>query len=99
MSSRAYTTVRNSTLHGKGLFACHPIKEGQVIGRVKGRPTRKDGPYVLWKKDRMGFRVCCKLKYINHSSTPNAVYYDSGLVVALTDITANEEITHHYGWS
>ncbi|HHZ87434.1 MAG TPA: SET domain-containing protein [Chromatiaceae bacterium] len=98
MYSKTYTTVKKSGLHGKGLFACQSISEGTVIGRIKGKPARKDGAYVLWLTSHKGFRVVCRLKYINHSYTPNAVYCDNGEVVALSDIAPDEEITHHYGW-
>jgi len=40
--------VKESQLHGKGLFAGEVINKGQLIGKVKGRKTRKDGPHVLW---------------------------------------------------
>ncbi|MBT4195428.1 MAG: SET domain-containing protein-lysine N-methyltransferase, partial [Gammaproteobacteria bacterium] len=35
-------------------------------------------------------------KYINHSDTPNACYYDDKSVVALRDINQGDEITHNY---
>jgi SET domain-containing protein len=44
-----------------------------------------------------GYHLQCKLRHINHSDSPNAVYYDSLEVCALRDIQAGEEITHHYG--
>lgn len=94
--------VKESPIHGKGLFARKKIKQGQVLGYVKGSPTRKDGPHVLWLDDLgQGFRVECDLKYINHNEHPNACYYDDLSVVALRDIRKDEEITHHYGddWS
>ena len=88
--------VTTSTIHGKGLFARKRIKAGTLIGQIEGRPTRIDGPYVLWLTQRKGVEVQCELKYINHSDEPNAIYYDTLEVVALRDIRRGEEITHNY---
>lgn len=90
--------VKESHIHGKGLFAKRNIKQGQVIGYIKGTPTTADGPHVLWLNGtEEGVVVECDLKYINHNSNPNACYYDDLTVVALRDIEKDEEITHHYG--
>ena len=88
--------VDDSTIHGKGLFARKKIKAGDIIGVVDGVPTSTDGDHVLWIDDRQGIHVRCDLRYINHSDKPNAVYYDTLEVCALTDISPGEEITHDY---
>ena len=91
-------TVKKSKIHGNGLFAKKNIKAGDIIGEVKGKPTKKDGPYVLWMDNaKHGFEVSCILKYINHNQKANACYYDDLTVVALRDISKGEEITHNYG--
>jgi len=89
--------VADSSIHGKGLFAKTFIPAGTVIGVVQGRPTTTDGEHVLWINGTDGFHVQCDLRYINHSDTPNAAYYDNLDVCALRDIEAGEEITHDYG--
>ena len=91
------THVANSAIHGLGLFASESIARNCIIGYLSGRPTRRDGTYVLWISETEGFEVCCDLRYINHSDRPNACYYDDLSVVALRDIRAGEEITHDYG--
>ena len=94
--------MKKSKIHGNGLFARKNIKAGEIIGEVKGKPTKKNGPYVLWMNDdTQGFEVSCILKYINHHQQANACYYDDLTVVALKDIRKGEEITHNYGqeWS
>jgi hypothetical protein len=88
--------VARSRIHGRGLFAACRIAEGEVIGRVKAAPTRNDGPYVLWLSEDEAVQVRCEFRFINHSDTPNACYYDSLEVVALRDIQPGEEITHDY---
>lgn len=89
--------VAESPVHGRGLFAARAIKEGEILGTLEGRPTRVDGPHVLWISARRGFEVSCELRYINHSKAPNAIYYDDLTVVALRDIAPDEEIVHDYG--
>jgi SET domain-containing protein len=96
MKTSKLTYVDDSAIHGKGLFARQPITEGTVIGRLKGRETADDGMHVLWLNENTGFEVSCDLRYINHSDTPNACYYDDKSVVALRDIAVGEEITHNY---
>ena len=91
------TYVAESTIHGLGLFAARKITRDSIIGWLKGRPSTEDGSYVLWLNDNEGFEVHCDLRYINHSSKPNACYYDDLSVVALRDIEVGEEITHNYG--
>ena len=88
--------VADSSIHGKGLFAKRHIAAGELIGVIKGEPASRDGAHVLWVDGKKGVRVQCDLRYINHSEKPNAVYYDTLEVCALTDISPDEEITHNY---
>ncbi|MCP4077332.1 MAG: SET domain-containing protein [Gammaproteobacteria bacterium] len=90
------TFVAESPIHGKGLFALQNISADTVIGKLAGKKTQQDGMYVLWLDNETGFKVSCDLKYINHSDTPNACYYDDLSVVALRNINKDEEITHNY---
>jgi len=92
------TCVKKSNTHGRGLFAKEFIEEGELIGHVSGMWTVRDGAHVLWLDENRGFRVHCNLRYINHDSEPNAAYFDTREVIALTDIHPGEEITHDYGW-
>ncbi len=96
MSKRKYRVGR-SPIHGKGLFAAAPIREGELLGHLKTRPARKDGPHVLWCDDGSGHEVLCDFRYINHDADPNVAYYNDLTVVALRDIEPGEELTHHYG--
>jgi uncharacterized protein len=95
--SKAQYTVKESGIHGKGLFALIPINEGDVIGSIKYNPVEKDGPYVLWLSESVGIQVDCDLKYINHNPAPNACYCEDLQVIALQNIEIGEEITHDYG--
>ncbi|WP_455206693.1 SET domain-containing protein [Kaarinaea lacus] len=92
--------VKESVIHGKGLFARKTIRAGAIIGEIAGEPASDDGPYVLWLDDeKHAIEVQNVFKYINHNVKPNACYYDDLTVVALRDIKKDEEITHHYGES
>ncbi len=89
--------VKESPIHGKGLFASKAIKKGELLGRIEGPKARKDGPYVLWIEEDHGVRVSGALKYINHSSKPNSCYYNDLTVMTIKNVKAGEEITHYYG--
>ena len=88
--------VRESPIHGRGLFATALIPADTVIGTLEGETVTKDGAYVLWLDDEKGFRVRNDLKFINHAAKANAAYYDDLTVATLTDIQPGEEITHNY---
>ena len=90
------TYVAESKIHGKGLFVSSSILAGSIIGWLTGKPSAKDGNYVLWISESQGIEVICNFKYINHSDDPNACFYDDLSVVALRDIKPDEEITHDY---
>lgn len=89
--------VAESNIHGKGLFAGETIQKGQIIGQVNCKPTKNEGPYVLWINSCQSVEVTGKLRYINHSAKANAVYYNDLTVVALKKIPMHTEITHYYG--
>ena len=96
----AFVFVAPSPIHGKGLFAARTIPKGTLIGRLEGVPARRDGTYVLWYTDdegnEVGLRGTNALRYVNHASRPNAIFYGLELS-SLRRIRKGEEITHDYG--
>ena len=92
--------VAASGRHGRGLFAVRRIRAGRLIGRFEGRPTRRDGEHVLWLFDddggEEGLRVTNQLRFLNHSSRPNAEL-DGVDVYAIRNIQSGAEILIHYG--
>jgi len=94
IDSKVY--VAQSSIHGKGLFAKEFIPADSVIGTLIGHYTKTDGEHVLWLDEITGIHVLCQFRYINHSDSPNAVYYDTLEVYAVKDISIDEEITHNY---
>lgn len=90
--------VKDSTLHGQGLFAKADIKKDTIIGKLEGKAVKRDGPHVLWMNDGEDkFKVENELKFINHNKTPNVAYYDDFTVVALKNIKKGTELVHDYG--
>jgi hypothetical protein len=96
MKNKANIYVDDSSIHGRGLFAQKLIRKNTLIGHLQGRDTQNDGMYVLWLDQENGFEVTCDLRYINHSDSPNACYFNDLSVIALRDIEPGEEITHNY---
>jgi len=64
MTKKTYL-VKQSPIHGKGLFANTDINEGETIGALTYKPTQKDGPYVLWVNKSLSVEVQCDLKCHN----------------------------------
>ena len=93
-------TVRESAIHGRGLFARRRIDKDTLIGFYVGWRTQEDGPHVLWihgeDDESYGIDGICELRYTNHSPLPNAVFLGDELW-ALETIEAGSEITFHYG--
>ena len=96
--SRPKYRVAPSKLHGRGVFAAGPLRRDELIGVFEGRPTRRDGAFVLWvvEDDRTyGLRGTNALRFVNHSDRPNAAF-DGLELRALRPIRVGTEITHDY---
>ena len=90
-----------SPIHGTGLFAGTTIVEGTFIGTYEGRPTDQNGTYVLWVQsgsgsEWQGIDGSNRLRFVNHSDTPNAEF-DGTELYALKVIRKDDEITIDYG--
>lgn len=100
-SKRPAYVVKDSPIHGKGLFAARAIGGDELIGVFEARRTRKDGTYVLWLIDddgkETGWRGINDLRFVNHSKQANAEFYDRELW-SLRAIKKNDEILIDYGW-
>ena len=94
------TYVKRSRIHGRGLFARRRLTRGRFIGSYEGRPTRRNGRYVLWIPGNNGalegIHGTGPLRYVNHSPRPNATFYGPHLF-SLRRIAPHEEITIDYG--
>ena len=81
--------IRESEIHGRGLFATEQIPSGLMIGITHVQDERfKDG---LIRTELGG--------YFNHSDTPNCeviVFGDIRMLKTLADIKLGEELTSKY---
>ena len=94
--------VKDSPIHGRGVFARQDIPAFSFIGRYEGQMTDKDGMHVLWlydeqRDDWVGVDGENEMRFLNHSEDPNAEWSDLDLY-ATRWISAGEEITFDYGW-
>ena len=72
--------IKPSRIHGMGLFAARPIREGEVIGMYQGPEVDYDGDHVLWiydeeKEREYGIDGQSETRYVNHCRRPNAYAY------------------------
>ena len=92
--------VKDSPIHGRGLFATRGFEPGEFVGIYEGTRATENGTYVLWIEDDDGSYYGVhgenELRYLNHSSKPNADF-DDELLYAAREIQAGEEICFHYG--
>ena len=97
---RKRVVVRNSPIHGEGVFAARRIRAGAYVGTFEGDRTTRDGLHVLWVLGEdgryRGIRGRNELRYLNHSSGANAELRGADLY-ALRNIQPGREITLDYG--
>jgi hypothetical protein len=105
--------VKESELHGMGLFSQNYFSSGEIITKISGEIIDADecvrreldgNVYIFWKSDNEYIdvsQVSC-LKYINHSCDYNCDIEEdeSGnlILVASKEIKPGEELTIDYGY-
>lgn len=106
------TTVRESQIHGRGLFATADIAKGEVVavkgGRIVDRETLrreitpKLGPVEIQIGDDLFIAPVTdeeresSMLYSNHSCDANLGMRGEITFVAMRDIRAGEELTHDW---
>ncbi len=92
--------VRDSGIHGCGVFAKRAFKKGDIIGRYRGRESDHDGPYTAWHTDEAGnqsrHEITGPLRFLNHSCRPLAKF-DKFKLIAVEPIGPEREVTIDYG--
>lgn len=92
--------VKESPIHGFGVFAARNIKKGEYIGNYDGPAATRDGTYVLWvlqdDGEWTGVSGRNELRYLNHKRKCNAEFEGTKLY-AIKNIRKGDEITFHYG--
>jgi SET domain-containing protein len=98
VSERA--VVKESSVHGRGLFATRRLRKEAFIATFEGTLTTRDGTHVLWvlaeDGSEYGIRGENELRFLNHSSRPNAEFRGADLY-AVRNIQPGDEIKIHYG--
>lgn len=92
--------VRESSIHGLGVFAASDIPPGAAIGLYEGDVTDENGTHVLWVEQddgsELGIDGRNDLRYLNHSAAPNCEF-DGPELYSLISISPGQELTFHYG--
>lgn len=92
--------IKDSPIHGKGVFAKITLEEGDYLGRYEGPSTQEDDTSVLWVENDDGEWEGCdgqnELKFLNHSAEPNAEF-DGLDLYAIEEIQPGDEVTFDYG--
>ncbi len=107
-------SVKDSPLHGKGIFSNQFIPADTLILVIKGeeidgtecerRENEEDNVYIFWNGEDsyIDTNNSDKIKFINHDCKPNC-YVDNDeednlCLYALRDINKDEELTIDYGY-
>ena len=108
-----FLEVKESGLHGKGLFTSVDIKEDEIIMVIKGevidedecvrREDEEENVYIFWNGDNyIDTANTEKIRFINHSFEPNC-YVDERdestlYLVAGENLKAGDELTIDYDY-
>jgi SET domain-containing protein len=105
------TEVKESVIHGRGLFARAPIAAGEIVAvkggyvldrREWGRLTTTLGPAEIQITDELVIAPVRAeerdgaMLYTNHSCDPNIAIQGQIVLVAMRDIAVGEELTHDW---
>src|SRR2546427_2543634 len=105
------TIVKESRIHGRGLFARQPVAKGEIVA-IKGgyilaastlpEVERRLGPAEIPVADGFFIAPLNELEregamiFTNHSCDPNIGVQGQIVFVAIRDIEAGEELTHDW---
>ena len=105
------TEVRQSRIHGKGLFAKHAISAGEIVA-VKGGHVLTKQEWAALEQELGSAEIQISedffmapvrqehregsMLYTNHSCDPNIAIQGQIVFVAMRDIAAGEELTHDW---
>jgi SET domain-containing protein len=106
------TQVRESKIHGRGLFAIADIRKDEIVavkgGHIVDRKTLREkitprlGPVEIQIDDDLFIVPVTEqerelsMLYSNHSCNPNLGVHGQIMFVAMRDIHAGEELTHDW---
>lgn len=105
--------VKDSSVHGLGLFSANNYNEGQIITTINGelidadecvRREDKGNVYIFYKDENEYIDASnhAKLKYLNHSCNYNCdIDEDENgnlILFAASEIKSGDELTIDYGY-
>ncbi|MCF8260708.1 MAG: SET domain-containing protein [Melioribacteraceae bacterium] len=105
--------VKDSAIHGKGIFASKNISAGQLIMFIEGevisgeecerREEEENNVYIFWNGNNyIDTAGTDKIKFINHHCDPNCEVTDGDTntlqLIAKRKIYSGEEILMDYGY-
>lgn len=106
--------VKDSSVHGKGLFSAVSFREGQLITMIYGeeitanecirRENEESNVYIFYKDEDIYIDAAdnTHLRYLNHSCNYNCdIDEDENgnlILYAIEDIAEGEELTIDYGY-
>lgn len=109
-----YVFVRDSFIHGKGVFTSADIQRGSLIMLIQGevisgdecerREEEEGNVYIFWNGDDtyIDTSPTDKIKYINHNCDFNCDVVGNDefslKLIAYRNIKAGEELTIDYGY-
>lgn len=104
---KASLTIKESPIHGFGIFACAPIKRGHFIAELRGSRVWYQSD-IYGQSNRYGDWIGIgkntwidpidEFQYLNHSCSPSAGFKGGRKLklYALHDIKPGEEVTIDY---
>lgn len=107
-----FLEVKDSSLHGKGLFTTVDIPKGKVVMVIEGelisgdeceRREEEGNVYIFWHGDNyIDTKNTQKIRYINHEVEANCIVEErdeiSLFLYAEKDIKAGSELTIDYDY-
>ncbi len=93
------TVVRQSEVHGRGLFASRDFAPGEVVEAIEGEIVLglRDSKYAIRLRGRRSLILTNKVKYINHGNPANVVIsLRKQAVIAIAPIHAGDELLSGY---
>ena len=93
--------IKESTIHGKGVFATEDITSGTEIG-IWCCTDKKNTVRILYNKGMscVWYETAMLGRYCNHSLTPNTsvIANEKELILISNGISKDEEILVNYNW-
>ncbi len=108
MTNHLHIEVRNSPIHGKGVFALKPIAKGEILHQMKGKKVGffKCLWLILTKQvqidmplqiDKNSYFILDKFsESFNHSCEPLCAITEKNEIIAIKNIEVGDELTYDY---